>query len=168
MRRASRRAWRVLAILSLVGYECMAHFVLRDSPAALAVSGLTHAAAYLIMLWYFARTLRDGKEPLITRVARSVHGSLSPEITAFTRRVTVAWCAFFSAQILVSTLLLVFAPLEIWSLFVNLLNLPLLVLMFVAGHLYRALRFPGYRVSIAGVLRAFAEVTSSPEGTKAH
>jgi uncharacterized membrane protein len=120
------------------------------------------------MLWYFARTLRDGKEPLITRVARSVHGSLSPEITAFTRRVTVAWCAFFTAQILVSTLLLVFAPLEIWSLFVNLLNLPLLVLMFVAGHLYRALRFPGYRVSIAGVLRAFAEVTSSPEGTKAH
>ena len=65
-------------------------------------------------------------------------------------------------------LLLAFAPFEVWSMFVNLLNLPLLVLMFVGDYLYRAIRFPDHpRASIARVLRAFAEVTSDPEGTKA-
>ena len=45
---------------------------------------------------------------------------------------------------------------------------PVLVLMFVADYLYHSLRFPDHpRASIARVLRAFAEVTSEPEGTKA-
>ena len=168
MERAARRSWKALVILLFLGYQFLAYFVLRDSLGAAAVSGSTHAAAYLIMFWYFARTLRDGREPLITRLARSVHGSLPPEIAAFTRRVTVAWCAFFAAQIVISMLLLAFAPFELWSMFVNLLNLPLLVLMFVADHLYHAIRFPAHpRASIARVLRAFAEVTSDAEGTKA-
>src|SRR5882672_5172116 len=148
MERAARRSWKALIIVSFVGYQLAAHFVLRDSPAAAAVSGVTHAAAYLILLWYFGRTLRSGREPLITRLARSVHGSLPPEIAAFTRRVTAAWCVFFAAQVLLSLLLL--------------------ALMFVGDHLYRAIRFPDYpRASIARILRAFAEVTSEREGTKA-
>jgi hypothetical protein len=168
MERASRRSWRALIIVSFVGYQLVAHFFLRDSPGAAAVSGVTHAAAYLILLWYFGRTLRSGREPLITRLARSVHGSLPPEIAAFTRRVTAAWCVFFAAQVLLSLLLLALAPFDIWSTFVNLLNLPLLVLMFVGDHLYRAIRFPDYpRASIARILRAFAEVTAEREGTKA-
>jgi ABC-type polysaccharide/polyol phosphate export permease len=169
MAHAARSSWKVLVLLSFVGYQFLAYFVLRDSPGAAAVSGLTHAAAYLILFWYFARTLREGKEPLITRLARSVRGSLPPEIVAITRRVTLAWSAFFAAQVLGSMLLLVFAPFDIWSMFVNLLNFPLLALMFVGDHLYHAIRFPDYpRPSIARVLRAFAEVTSEPEGNKAH
>jgi uncharacterized membrane protein len=169
MERAARRTWKAVAILAFVGYQFLVHFTLRDSPGAAAVSGITHASAYLIMLWYFARTLRSGMEPLITRLAISVHGSLPPEIAAFTRRVTVAWCVFFAGQILGSMLLLAFAPFGIWSMFVNLLNVPLLVLMFICDHLYHTLRFPDHpRASIARVLRAFAEVTSSSEGSKAH
>lgn len=168
MASAARRSWKALAIFLFVGYQLLAYFVLRDSLGAAAVSGSTHACAYLIMFWYFARTLRDGRQPLITRLALSVHGSLPPEIVAFTRRVTVAWCAFFAAQVLVSLLLLAFAPFEVWSMFVNLLNLPLLVLMFVVDYLYHSVRFPDHpRASIARILRAFAEITSEPEGTKA-
>jgi len=170
MASASRRSWwKALAIFLFVGYQLLAYFVLRYSAGAAAVSGSTHACAYLIMFWYFARTLRAGRQPLITRLALSVHGSLPPEILAFTRRVTVAWCMFFAAQVAVSILLLAFAPFEIWSMFVNLLNLPLLVLMFVADYLYHSLRFPDHpRASIARILRAFAEVTSDPAaGTKA-
>jgi uncharacterized membrane protein len=169
MERAARTSWKVLVLLSFVVYQFLAYFVLRDSLGAAAVSGVSHAAAYLILFAYFARTLRAGREPLITRLARSVHGSLSPELVAFTRRVTVAWCTFFAAQVLVSMLLFAFAPFDFWSMFVNLLNIPLLVLMFVGDHLYRAIRLPDHpRPSIARILRAFAEVTSEPEGTKAH
>jgi uncharacterized membrane protein len=79
----------------------------------------------------------------------------------FTRRLTVAWCAFFAGQILVSALLLAFAPHDVWSMFVNLLDLPLLALMFLAQHAYRALCFPLVpRVSIGRILSAFAEVRS--------
>jgi|SRR5688572_30527659 hypothetical protein len=168
MARAARRAWKALIILSFIGYQFLAHFVLQDSLGAAAVSGISHAAAFLALLWYFGRTLLEGREPLITRLARSVHGSLPAEIAAFTRRVTAAWCAFFASQVLLSALLLAFAPFEVWSLFVNVLNVPLLVLMFVGDHLYRAIRFPDYpRPSIARILRAFVEVTSTPEGTRA-
>lgn len=168
MERGSRRAWRVLVLASFIAYALAAHFLLRDSLSAALVSGLTHAAAYLALLWYFGRTLYRGREPLITRLARSVHGTLPPQIEAFTRRVTVAWCLFFGAQVLGSALLFALAPFEIWSAFVNLLNLPLLILMFVGDHLYQAIRFPDHpRPSIARVLRAFAEVTSDRESTKA-
>jgi hypothetical protein len=168
MARAARRIWKALIILSFIAYQLLAHFVLRDSLGAAAVSGVSHAAAFLALLWYFGRTLLGGREPLITRLARSVHGSLPPEIVAFTRRVTAAWCVFFASQVLLSALLFAFAPFEAWSLFVNVLNLPLLALMFIGDHLYRAIRFPDYpRPSIARVLRAFVEVTSTPEATRA-
>jgi len=165
---AARGRWKALVIPLFVAYQLLAHFVLRDSLGAAAVSGISHAAAFLLLLWFFGRTLLAGREPLITRLARSVHGSLSPEITAFTRRVTMAWCAFFASQVLISALLLAFTPFDTWSLFVNVLNLPLLVLMFVGDHLYRAIRFPDHpRPSMARILRAFAEVSSTPEGTQA-
>lgn len=168
MASASRRPWKALIVVLFVGYQLLAHFVLRDSLGAAAVSGITHAAAFLALLWFFGRTLLGGREALITRLARSVHGALPPEIAAFTRRVTIAWCVFFASQVLLSALLLAFAPFEAWSLFVNVLNLPLLVLMFVGDHLYRAVRFPDYpRPSIARILRAFAEVSSTPEGNQA-
>lgn len=158
-----------MLIASFVGYQVAAHFFLRDSLGAAAVSGLTHAAAYLILLWYFGRTLRGGDKSLITRLALSVHGSLPPDMMAYTRRVTLAWCTFFASQVLVSALLLAFASFETWSMFVNLLNLPLLGLMFIGDHLYRALRFPDHpRASIPRILRAFAEVTSGSDGSKAH
>ena len=156
-----RLAWKALLFLAFASFPFLAHFALRDSLGAAALAGLAHAGAYLALLAYFGRSLRAGREPLITRVARRIHGSVPPDMESFTRRVTVAWCGFFAGQILVSALLLAFAPHEVWSMFVNLLNLPLLGLMFAAQQAYRALRFPLVpRVSIARILTAFAEVTS--------
>jgi uncharacterized membrane protein len=149
--------WKALLVLSFVGFQVLAHFILRNSLGVTAVSGLTHASVNLVLLWYFARTLRAGHEALVTRLARRVHGSLAPPLVAYTRRVTAAWCAFFAAQVAVSILLFEFAPLELWSMYVNLLNVPLIALMFAGEHLYRRLRFPDHpRASIARVLRAHA------------
>ena len=129
----------------------------RGSLGMAAAYGVPHAAANGFLLWWFGRTLRDGAEPLVTRVARRVHGTLQPAIEAYTRQVTIAWCVFFSVQIAVSLALFLFAPLETWSLFVNVLNLPLLVLMFAGEYLMRVVLHPEHpRASIASMLRAFS------------
>ncbi len=126
-----------------------------------AVSGISHAAAYLFLLWYFGRTLARGREPLITRFARSVHGTLRPGMERFTRNLTIAWCVFFAAQLIASALLFALAALSTWSLFVNLLNLPLLALMFAGQFVYRMLRHPDYpRASIWRAIEAFTKDAS--------
>jgi len=168
MERTASRAWKWLAIVSFIAFQLLAHFVLRDSIGVLAVSGLTHAIANLLLLWYFARTLRSGSESLITRLARRVHGTLAPEMAVFTRRVTVAWSVFFAGQVVVSGLLLALAPLEAWSMFINLINLPLIVLMFAGEYLYRTIRYPNHpRASITRVLRAYGEVAMDSKRAKA-
>jgi uncharacterized membrane protein len=130
--------------------------------------GAPHAAAYLVLLWVFGRTLRRGRDPLISQVARRVHGALAPEMEAYTRGVTVAWCLFFAGQVAVSVLLLALAPLEAWSLFVNLLNLPLLGLMFASEYLYRITRHPDHpRTTLPGMLRALARDAYPRIGGKA-
>jgi uncharacterized membrane protein len=126
-----------------------------------AVSGISHATAYLFLLWYFGRTLARGKEPMIARFARNVHGTLQPEMELFTRKLTIAWCVFFAAQLIASALLFAFAPLDTWSLFINLLNLPLLALMFAGQWVYRLVRHPNFpRASVWQAIEAFTKDAS--------
>ncbi len=139
----------------------------RERLGLAASSGISHAAANFFLLWYFGSTLARGREPLITRFARRVHGALQPAMERFTRQLTVAWCAFFAAQLIASVLLYAFAPLNAWSLFINLLNLPLLALMFGGQSVYRRLCYPDCpRASIWQAVEAFtkdASLTKSVE-----
>lgn len=136
--------------------------------ALVAVYGVPHTAIYVFLLWLFSRTLLPDNEPLVTGVARRVHGTLTPEIEAYTRRVTLAWCVFFAAQLGTSAWLFAFGPPDAWSLFVGVLNVPLLALMFAGEYLYRITRYPTHpRVSFARMLRAFAQdasVSAGPRG----
>ncbi len=133
----------------------------QGQPGLAAVSGISHATAYLFLLWYFGRTLARGRDPIITRFARSVHGTLQPGMELFTRNLTVAWCVFFAAQLIASALLFAFASLGTWSLFINLLNLPLLALMFVGQLVYKMFRYPGFpRTSIMQAVQAFTKDAS--------
>ena len=104
---------------------------------------------------------------MVTRVARRVHGALPPDMERFTRNVTIAWCVFFAAQLMASGLLYAFAPLELWSAFVNLLNLPLLGLMFAGQWLYRNLRHPGFpRATTWQAIEAFTKDASLSKSTE--
>ena len=133
----------------------------RERLGLAASSGISHAAAYLFLLWYFGSTLLPGREAIITRFTRRVHGAVQPAMERFTRQLTVVWCAFFAAQLIASALLFAFAPLNAWSLFINLLNLPLLALMFVGQWVYRRLRHPDYpRSSIWQAVEAFSKDAS--------
>lgn len=125
-----------------------------------AMPGLPHAMAYTALLLGFGYTLLPGHEAILTRAVTAVRGPLPPEMIVHTRRVTFAWCCFFAAQLLGSLLLYLFAPLEVWSLFINILNLPLVVLMFVAEGLYRFFRFRDFPMDkLSDILRVVAKTT---------
>lgn len=163
--RSSNKPVWLAALGVAAGAVLLAEHEERLGPAA--VSGISHATAYLFLLWYFGRTLAHGRESIITRLARRVHGAVRPEIEQFTRALTIAWCVFFGAQLAASALLLAFAPLEAWSFFVNLLNLPLLALMFAGQWACRRLRHPELpRASMGQAIEAFiqdASLSSSAE-----
>jgi uncharacterized membrane protein len=132
-----------------------------------AAYGIPHAAIYLSLLWLFGSTLRHDREPLVTRFARTVHGTLTPDMATYTRKVTYAWCVFFCAQLAVSALLFCYAPPDIWSIFINVLNFPLLVLMFLGEYGYRVLIHRGFpHASLLDGVRAFNNHTAHSGGAK--
>jgi len=92
---------------------------------------------YFLMAFTFARTLRKDHIPLCTQLADKVHGPLSALELRYTRSVTVAWVIFFLLNMALTCALFEYAPLRVWSLFVNFLSLPLILLMFVAEYAVR-------------------------------
>lgn len=130
----------------------------------LAVNGLSHATLNLFLLWLFGRTLRQGREPLISQISRRINGELKQEVVTYTRHVTIAWCVYFVLQVAVSLLLYLFTPLAAWSFFINVLNLPLLILMFVAEKTYRTLRFPNHpKTSILKAIEVYSKDFAAPK-----
>ncbi len=102
----------------------------------------------------FGRTLAPGSVPLISRMAAVVHGTLSPRLVRYTRKVTWAWVVYFALTTAVSVLLFALAPAAVWSAFVNLFSLPLLGAMFVGEYAVRLLVVP--RAERSGFLQTVA------------
>ena len=150
--RSGRIAWLLLAVpASLLASRFLGQV------SVLAVSGSSHALIYSGLFAFFARTLRLGQVDLCTAMAARLRGTLTPEMAAYTRGVTIAWCVFFALQLAASLALALFAPAQIWSLFVNVLELPLVAAMFLAELAVRRLCFRSYdHVGIAETVRAFA------------
>ena len=142
VRPASWRRWiigaTVVVLVSLVFAEASRH-------AVASLPGIPHALAYSSLLVGFGLSLRPGREAVLTGIATRLRGPLPPGLHAYTRHVTAAWCCFFAAQLALSLTLFLFAPLNVWSLFINVLNLPLVVTMFAIEYLYRVAHFPNYR-----------------------
>jgi uncharacterized membrane protein len=130
----------------------------------LAVNGLSHATLNLFLLWLFGRTLLRGREPLISQISRHINGELKPEVVEYTRHVTSAWCLYVTLQVLASLGLYLLAPLAAWSFFINVLNLPLLILMFVAEKAYRTRRYPNHpKTSILKAIEVYSKDFAAPK-----
>ena len=159
--------WRLAALiivsLTFLGFSAVSYF---GFPHSAITFGLPHLATNLFLMWFFARTLKDGREALITTIARKVHGPLKPEIESYTRTVTIAWSLFFAMQIMVSITLFSFASLEAWSTYINLLNAPMIILMFIVEYIYRVLRYREHQSSIFSALHFFKRETDESK-TKA-
>jgi uncharacterized membrane protein len=99
-------------------------------------------AINLALCALFARTLRQGCEPLVSRFARMARGGqLAPDLARYTRNLTRAWVGFFVFMAAISATLAVTGPLATWSLFSNILNYFLVVLFFILEYAYRRVRY---------------------------
>ncbi|HYN79485.1 MAG TPA: hypothetical protein VES73_17015 [Lamprocystis sp. (in: g-proteobacteria)] len=103
---------------------------------------IQHAGANALLAAMFGITLTRGRQPLCTRCARAVRGSLTPEVVRYTRHVTLGWTLFFLGISVISTLLFLFGQIDAWSVFANFLSFPLILLMFLAEHLVRLRLLP--------------------------
>lgn len=162
--RMVRSVWWPLLLLAMAA---LVYFVVSGNHGRiglLAVNGLSHATLNLFLLWLFGRTLLPGREPLISQISRHINGDLQPEIAIYTRQVNIAWCIFFAMQVVISLLLYIFAPIAAWSLFINVLNLPLLMLMFIAEHAYRSVRLPNHsRTTILKIIEVYSKEFAAPK-----
>ena len=122
---------------------------------------LQHAGIQALLGLAFGRTLRAGQVPMVSRFAALVHGDLTPALARYTRQVTWAWTLYFSAITTLSLLLFWLAPVAVWSAFANLLNLPLLILMFAAEYVARlCLLAPSDRTGPLEAIRAYRQASS--------
>ena len=136
---SSKHKWLLVAAVAAV-----LTFIIWQRPSernVLALSGLPHAFAYLGLLTIFGVSLIPPRESVITILARRVRGPMSEEVIAYTRAVNWAWCFFFLAQLLGSLLLWLYAPRSVWLFFINILDFPLIAVMFFAEYGYRIIRF---------------------------
>ena len=106
----------------------------------------------------FARSLLPGQEALLTKIARVVFHDDSPESNIYTRQVTWVWTCFLILLLLQTVALSLFASIEIWSLFTNVLNYVFMCVLFIAEYIYRQVRF-GYRYNIFYYLRGLSRVS---------
>ncbi len=118
---------------------------------------IQHLGTNLALGTLFGRSLFGGGDALVTTFAKLAHdGVISPAKARYTRQVTVAWTLFFFASAGVSTVLFLFGQTIVWSVFVNLLSTPLVVLMFAGEHLVRNRVLPPEdRSSIADTIRGY-------------
>ncbi|MDR3395246.1 MAG: hypothetical protein P4L70_09635 [Parasulfuritortus sp.] len=123
---------------------------------------LQDAGLQVLLGLTFGRTLRPGQTPLVSQFAALLHGALSPAVVRYTRRATWAWTLFFAGMATLSLALFWLAPIAVWSVFANLLGLPLVVLMFVAEYVVRRCVLP--KADRAGLWEAFAAYRQSSAG----
>lgn len=154
--RSRRRAgWLALWLGALAALYLARHRIAAGSQWLLL---LQHVGFNAALCLGFGRTLASGAQPLVSRLAEVVHGPLSPRLMRYTRNVTWAWVIYFGLTAAASLLLFALAPAEVWSVFANLLSLPLLAAMFAAEYLVRIVAIPraergGFFQSVAAYRR---------------
>jgi len=92
---------------------------------------IQESTVYGFLGWTFGRSLLPGRVALCTQLADKVHGPLSPREIWYTRRVTVAWAILFFVVTVISLLLFTFAPLRVWSAYINFCVMPMVIGMFL-------------------------------------
>jgi uncharacterized membrane protein len=105
------------------------------------LAAMLPAFGYLVVMLAFARTLRPGREPLISAFCRLDFGRLPDECRGYTRGLTLLWAVLMGALALEAVTL----PLldrTAWLGTASLLNIGLMLAVFIGEHGVRALVFP--------------------------
>lgn len=116
-----------------------------------------HVAIHAALATVFGTTLRAGREPLITALARRVHDGLTPDMVSYSRKVTLAWAIYFVAMGLVSIALFVLAPFDIWATFANFGTPVSMAVLFVGEYVLRYRLHPEFeRATLGAAMRAYS------------
>jgi len=134
------RQWRAWAWITLLAGTALLYWLVVAGNGVYALyvpPALIPAALFLL----FARSLRAGETPLVTRIARHMHdGNLPEPLIAYTRHVTQLWCVVCAALFASAVLLAAFASPRLWSLMTNLVHYLVLGAVFVLEFAYRRWR----------------------------
>lgn len=115
-------------------------------------------ALYAALAAAFGRTLLPGQVPLCTHWATLVHGPLPTETLRYTRAVTWVWTVFFTLVAAATLVLYVLVRRSVWSLFVNFLVMPGVVLLFAAEFLWRRRSLPnGHHASLRDMVQLLSQ-----------
>jgi uncharacterized membrane protein len=132
-------------------------FVLLAGALVLAPQVLLFAPPVLIngaLSAVFAASLSAGRQPLIGVFASLEHGTLPPDLARHARLITWCWALLLAAMAIISLALAWWAPMETWSLFVNVVSYLLIGILFAGEYFYRRLRFRHYRhASLPAMIR---------------
>jgi len=153
-----RRQWLLaaLAALAAAGLVFQA-WRGHDVPVA-SIYVAQHVAIHLLLALVFGLTLQAGREPLITALARRVHGTMTPGMAAYSRKVTLVWTGYFIAMACLSLVLYAVAPFDVWATFANLVTPFAILVMFVGEYLLRYRLHPEFeRATLAQAVRAYAD-----------
>lgn len=156
---AWQRRQRALAALALLATAALVVLAWRgDRLAAGSIYVGQHVAVHVLLAFVFGLTLQRGREPLVSALARRVHGRLTAPMEAYSRRVTIAWTTYFIAMAVLSLALYAFAPFAAWATFANLLTPLAIAVMFVGEYLLRYRLHPEFeRATLAQAVRAYAD-----------
>ncbi len=147
-------------------------FALLGLAAALELGDMGYALFYLppilinaILGIYFGRSLVSGRVPVITHFAIIMDGWSGGNVTSYTQKLTLAWAVFFGVMALESLLLALFAPLDVWSLFTNLLNYLFVAIFFIVEYFIRLRALPELdHYGFVGFIRSLAATDFSVLG----
>jgi uncharacterized membrane protein len=156
---AWQRRQRLIAAIAAIATAALVVQAWRGQgfPAASIYVG-EHVAIHVLLAFVFGLTLQAGREPLVTALARRVHGRLTPAMERYSRKVTVAWTSYFVAMAALSLGLYALAPFPVWATFANLVTPLAIVVLFVGEYLLRYRLHPEFeRATLAQAVRAYAD-----------
>ena len=157
--RSGRRGWATLATIALLALCGQALFGLQVPTRWLYVA--QHAGVNLCLAAGFGSTLRAGRTPLITVMARRVHRVFPPAMAIYTRKVTQAWTLYFVGIAALSCALYAFGSFAHWAVFANFLAPVTVVLMFGAEYAMRYRLHPEFeRTTVADAIRSYLHGTA--------
>ena len=115
-----------------------------------------HAGIHLALCGTFFATLRPGGLSLIGRLAKQLHGHLTPAMEAYTHGLTRLWAIYFGGMALLSLWIYWALAWSTWSLFANIATPLSAALFFVGEYFVRYALHPEFeRVSLADAMRAY-------------
>ncbi len=159
---AARRGMRLAALAAALAAAALVVQAWRGDGFAPGTLYLAqHVGIHLLLAFVFGSTLHQGRESLITALARRVHvgtGGLTQPMVAYSRKVTVVWTVYFVAMAVLSVALYAFAPFGAWAVFANLATPVAMLLLFVGEYVLRYRLHPEFeRATLAQAIHAYSQ-----------